>query len=131
MEEKIKDIYNCKKLEGYDSLVIWHNQVIEKPISELTVADVARCIRQNLFLDAAYEMLLVYLLYNPYEGDLYEGELMDKACEMSQDFVNSHKKIILEIIEKANNFCKTHEWECNEDRDEYLEAVNKLSKMIE
>ena len=30
MEEKIKDLYNCKKLSGNDPLVTWHNQVIEK-----------------------------------------------------------------------------------------------------
>lgn len=30
MEEKIRDLYNCNKLIGDDSLVIWHNQVIEK-----------------------------------------------------------------------------------------------------
>jgi hypothetical protein len=32
MGETIKDIYGCKKLEGNDPLVIWHNQVIEKKL---------------------------------------------------------------------------------------------------
>ena len=70
MKEKIKDLYNCKKLSGDDPLVTWHNQVMEKKVYELSISDVARCIRQNLFLESAYEMLLVYLLHNPYAGDV-------------------------------------------------------------
>ena len=87
MEEKIKELYNCDKLKGDDSLVIWYNQVIEKTADELTVSDVARCIRQNLFLETAYEMLMVYLLQNPYEGDVYEGELIGKACEIDLKYL--------------------------------------------
>ena len=85
MKEKIKDLYNCKKLSGDDPLVTWHNQVMEKKVYELSISDVARCIRQNLFLESAYEMLLVYLLHNPYAGDVYEGELMDKAGEIDHN----------------------------------------------
>ena len=34
MEEKIRDLYKCNKLIGDDSLVIWHNQVIEKKVDD-------------------------------------------------------------------------------------------------
>lgn len=84
MEEKIKDIYDCTPLKGDDPLVIWYNQVINKTMDELTVTDVARCIRQNLFLELAYKMLIVYLLHDPYEGDKYKDEFMDKLVEMDK-----------------------------------------------
>ncbi len=130
MEEKIRDLYNCNKLIGDDSLVIWHNQVIEKKVDELSISDVARCIRQNLFLESAYEMLLVYLLHNPYAGDVYEGELMDKAGEIDHDYLIKHKETILEIIENAKSFIAKYDWQCDEDKTEFIEAVDKLSEII-
>ena len=130
MEEKIKLIYNCEKLSGDDPLVIWHNQVIEKCVEQLTVSDVARCIRQKIFLETAYEMLLVYLLHDPYEGDVYKGELMDKASEIDCEYVAKHKDTILEIIKKAYHFIETYEWESDEDKIEYTEAVDNLAEKI-
>jgi len=131
MEEKIKGLYNCKKLVGDDPLVIWHNQVIEKKVDELTVSDVARCIRQNLFLESAYEMLLVYLLQNPYVGDMYDGELMEKASQIDHGFILNHKKVILEIIEESKNFTDSHEWNCDEDKTEFTEAIEALESELE
>ena len=130
MKEKLKAIYKCEKLEGDDLLVIWHNQVIEKRVDELTVSDVARCFRQNLFLEIAYEMLLVYLLHNPYEGDVSEGELMDKASEIENGYIKKYKDTIIKIIENAHRFIETHEWEFDEDKSEYVESVNSLANII-
>lgn len=130
MVEKIKDIYSSEKLKGDDSLVIWYNKVIEKRADELTVPDVARCIRQNLFLDAAYEMLLVYLLQNPYEGDLYGGELMEKASEVDDEYIARHKKTITEIIQNAREFVSAYPWECEEDKTEYIASIEKLENAM-
>ena len=131
MEEKIKDIYDCTPLPGEDPLVIWYNHVINKTVAELTVADVARCIRQELFVEKAYEVLLAYLLHNPYEGDVYEGELMDKAVEVDDELIIKHKTTIIEIIDKAESFISRYEWICEEDKTEYMEAVNRLYRKIQ
>lgn len=128
--EKIKDVYNCHKLEGNDPLVIWHNQVIEKHPDELTVADIARCIRQNIFVESAYEVLLSYLLHNPYSGDLYEGELMEKASMVDNEIIFKHKKSVKEIVENAKKFIDTHEWTSGEEKMEYIEAVEKLAVVV-
>ena len=130
MEEKIKDLYKCDSLDGNDPLVIWHNRVIEKNVDELTVEDVARCIRQNIFMDSAVEMMLVYLLHNPYEGDAFGGELMEKAGEIDLKYIEKYKGTISEIIEKAYRFIKTNEWESKEDKLEYKEAVDKLHERV-
>lgn len=130
MEKKIKEIYNCEKLSGEDPLVEWYNNVIEKAEDELTVADVARCIRQDLFRKIAYEMLLVYLLNNPYAGDAYAGELMDKVSEIDSKYLTAHRETISQIIDKACEFIEKHEWECDEDKFEYKDSVRKLSEAI-
>ena len=124
-------IYNCEKLVGDDPLVIWHNQVIEKSVDELTISDVARCFRQKIFLDEAYEMLLIYLLHNPYEGDIYKGELMDKACEIEEKYIIKYKNTIKKIIKAAYEFIQIYAWENEEDKAEYTEAVDNFAKKIE
>ena len=130
MKDKIKDIYKCEKLKGNDPLVLWHNQVIEKREEQLTVSDVARCIRQNLFMECAGEMMLAYLLHNPYAGDAYCGELMDKAGEMDSKYLLKHKDTILEIIDKAYEFIDENKWECEEEKSEFLESVDRLHELV-
>ena len=125
-----KDIYKCNKLKGDDALVIWYNEVIEKSPDELNISDVTRCIRQNLFTETAYEMLLVYLLNNPYAGDVYGGELMDKAADIDREYLLQHKKTVSEIIKNAGNFIETYEWEVEEDKSEYGESVERLVQKI-
>lgn len=116
MEEKIREIYDCTLLAGDDPLVIWYNHVIDKTVAELTAADVARCIRQRLFVEKAYELLLAYLLHNPYEEDIYEGELLDKATEVDDALITKYEAIIVEIIDSAEEFINEHEWVCEEEK---------------
>ena len=131
MEVKIKDIYNAEKLSGNDSLVEWHNNVIEKTEAELTVSDVARCIRQNLFVETAYEMLIVYLMQDPFAGDMYPGELMEKAGDVDAEIMRKHSRSLKELIKKAELFIKDNKWELEDEREEYIESVNNLKNIIE
>ena len=131
MEEKIKDVYKVEKLKGNDSLVEWHNSVIEKTETELTVADVARCIRQNIFVEVAYEMLIVYLMHDSYAGDMFPGELMEKASEVGSELILKYSNSLKEIIEKAEIFIENNNWECEEDREEFSESVIRLKKLVD
>ena len=124
--KKIREIYSCDKLEGDDPLVIWHNDVIEKYPDELAISDVARCIRQKLFLDVAYKKLLEFLLQSPYAGDLYAGELLEKACEMGDEYIEKYRETLVEIIKSADEFARVHEWEIEEDKRDYLSALDNL-----
>ena len=130
MEGKIKDIYGAKAISGTDSLVKWHNEVIEKSSDELTVADVARCIRQDLFVETAYETLLAYLLNEPYAGDIYPGELMEKAGEVDETVIKKHAATIKTVIDKAKMFADHHEWDDLDERAEYEEYIEKLKDRL-
>lgn len=72
-------------------------------------------------------MLLVYLLHNPYTGDIYDGELMDKVVEMDDSEIEHHKNTICEIITRARTFIKNHNWDCDEDQFEFVNAVDTLA----
>jgi hypothetical protein len=43
----------------------------------------------------------------------------------------NHKKTISEVLANAYHFIKTHEWECEADKKEYEDTVDKLAEMIE
>ncbi len=130
MEEIIKDIYNATKLSGNSPLVEWHNNVIEKMQAELTISDVARCIRQNIFVETAYEMLIVYLMQNPLAGDMYPGELMEKAGEVDKQLILKHSQSLQDIIKKAEAFIQDNEWELEEEKEEFSESVDNLKRII-
>lgn len=130
MLKKIKDIYQVQNLKGNDPLILWHNKVIDKFPYDLTIADVARCIRQNLFIDTVYEVLLSYLMQDLYIGDLYNGELMEKASEVERSVIISHEKIIKQILFKAREFINDYNWDDFEDKKEFENSVNQLEKII-
>ena len=75
-------------------------------------------------------MLPVYLLHNPYAGDAYGGELMDKAADIDREYLLQHKKTVSEIIKNAASFIETYEWEAEEDKFEYEESVERLAQKI-
>ena len=55
---------------------------------------------------------------------------MDKAGEIDHDYLIKHKETILEIIENAKSFIAKYDWQCDEDKSEFIEAVDKLSEII-
>lgn len=78
---KLKDIYKCESIKAEGeiySLQKWYNNLIEKKISKIEIADVLRMIRQKQFMDIAIFKAVYYLGKNPFSGELYEGELLEK-----------------------------------------------------
>ena len=55
---------------------------------------------------------------------------MDKASEIENGYIKKHKDTIIKIIENAQRFIEKHEWECEEDKSEYIESVNCLANII-
>ncbi len=74
---KIKDIYDCVAIisdEELYPLQKWYNQLIDKTIPEITVADVLRMIRQKQFINLAMSKAIKYLKDNVFIGESYDGE---------------------------------------------------------
>ena len=133
MDKKIRDIYHTEAIttDLDDTLVEWHNNVIEKTVDQLTKEDVARCIRQDIFVESATEALLGYLLGDPLAGELYEGELMEKAADIDEAVMRKYSKIIRKIVRSARETLKNHEWPYDDDGEErgaFKEAVDALDR---
>lgn len=58
------------------SLEQWLKGVIDTPINELSVEDLCRSIRQDLFIDQLMPRVLEVLAEDPLAGEYYDGELI-------------------------------------------------------
>jgi hypothetical protein len=58
------------------SLEEWYVSVRDTPIRDLSVGDLARAIRQKLFLHALVPLVVERPTADPLAGDIYDGELL-------------------------------------------------------
>ncbi len=129
--EKIKEIYQCHPLEETDALSRWHNEVLEKTAGELTELDVARCLRQELFVESAAEAMMSHLLQNPLAGGQYEGELMELAGDVDEHVMARFANEIRGIIIAAENLLYVKEWDSPEDRDAFFRSGVNMRRFID
>ena len=69
---KIKEIYDCVAIVSDEELYPlqkWYNQLIDKTIPEVTVADVLRMIRQKQFVNLAMSKAIKFYIR---KGIFYE-----------------------------------------------------------
>lgn len=67
----------------------WYNQIIDKSMQDITVADVLRMIRQNEFMDTAIQRATELLKENPLIGEIYDGELIEKISGLEPSLLKS------------------------------------------
>ena len=94
-----KAIYTLKRLKS-DELERtspsgkWFYEMVQKSVDELTLSDVLRMLRQEVYLDIAIPYACTKVLEDPFCGEMYAGEMIDlltKALisnpdEKKQDF---------------------------------------------
>lgn len=131
---KIKDIYMCKYIkqdgEMYP-LQKWYNQLIDKKISEVNVLDILRMIRQREFIDIAILRAVDYLKENPFIGDMYEGEVLEKLSSIEVNSLTGYLDEIKDILSIALIKNESYEWLNNEEKKEFAEIIRKFSEKIE
>ena len=128
---KIKDIYDCEAIisdEELYPLQKLYNQLIDKTLSEITVADVLRMIRQKEFINLAMSKAIKFLQDDVFIGELYEGEMLKKISEMDSSFLMSYTEDLKSITKKALEKSVIHEWLYDGEKDEFIEIVNVIAK---
>lgn len=131
MQKTISELYNVKEIKlnkNSTSLEIWFNSVIYKNITQITLSDVLRMIRQQLFLEIALEKAIELLKNNPFVGEYYSGELFEHLLKINprllKKFDREIKKIIINI--KAN----INEINNEEEKNEIKQASQKIADLI-
>jgi len=130
---KIKDIYDCVAIISDKELYPlqkWYNQLIDKTIPEITVADVLRMIRQKQFIDLAMSKAIKFLQDNVFTGESYDGEMLEKISEMDSTFLIAYTDDLKNITKNALEKSVIHEWSYDGEDDEFKEVVNVIEKKL-
>lgn len=129
MEKKLKDIYSCElgQYSGLDkkyNLEIWYNKLLEKTYSELTIADVMRMIRQEIFGEIALKKAVDLLKDNPLAGEMYEGELLEKLLNEKIEIIKKiYKDDIKMILKQGREIAEKYEWITTDEKNEFLNLI--------
>lgn len=132
-KRKIKEIYNCISITSNEELYPlqkWYNQLIEKTIAEITVADVLRMVRQKEFTNLAMSKAISFLQEDVFAGESYEGELLEKVSEMDSSFLISYADNLKNIINNALVKSETRDWTYDGEEEEFKDMIDALSTKV-
>lgn len=130
-DKKIKEIYDVKPILGVnDSLAEWHNRVIEKTPDEVTLLDINRMVRQKRFIEVALNRGIEELKRNPYVGELCNGDILEHMLRVDSSLLLKYKDDLKYIIKQAESNMNGVAWWYPEEKDEYIELLAKLKKII-
>jgi len=108
----------------------WYNQLIEKTIDEITVADVLRMIRQKEFKNHAMSKAINFLREDVFVGESYEGELFEKISEMDNSFLVSYADDLKSIIKNALVKSEICDWTYDGEEEEFKDIIDTLSTKV-
>ena len=132
-KRKIKEIYNCISITSNEELYPlqkWYNQLIEKTIAEITVADVLRMVRQKEFTNLAISKAISFLQEDVFAGESYEGERLEKVSEMDSSFLISYADDLKNIINNALVKSETRDWTYDGEEEEFKDMIDALSTKV-
>ena len=130
---KVKEMYNCVPIVSDEELYPlqkWYNQLIDKTIHEITVADVLRMIRQKQFINLAMAKAIEFLQENVFVGEAYDGEIFEKISELDSSFLIFYADDLKDIIKSALEKSVIHKWSYDGEEEEFKEIVNIIEKKL-
>lgn len=89
IEDKIRGI-ELEKVKQNSPLDRWFYEMIQKKESELTLLDLSRLLRQDIYFDTAIPLAWKKILATPFCGEMYEGQLVELLIRASEN--NPEKK---------------------------------------
>ncbi|WP_312999077.1 contact-dependent growth inhibition system immunity protein [Leclercia sp.] len=89
------------------SLDEWFSRVLDVPVDQLTVGDVAKAIRQDIFLDEVLPKAESILKTDPLAGEYYDGELISSIATLRPDEIKSALSSLQRISAYLNQLDKT------------------------
>lgn len=135
MEEKktLKELYQLEydvsKGELYP-LQEWYNELIDKTVEDLTIFDVLRMLRQDVCMDVAMLKTIEFLLQDVFAGEAYDGQAMENLLRVDGAVLMSYADVLQRIVAEAQARSEEHEWAYEGEKEEFLEVVNGLWKLL-
>lgn len=98
--EKHMGLSSEYEVDPESSLSIWYGEIREKKICDLTVFDLARCLRQGIFPEHIIFGVIEIIKSDPFGGDLFDGELIRlMSTKLDVQFWRNNKKARKRLIE--------------------------------
>ena len=111
-------------IEDNDSpLQRWYNEIREKNISEFSISDLCKAVRQNVHIKYVMSEVVTQLEENILVGDMYDGELiaaLKDIPEIEWGNIPAEKAKIIEILMHTQNIVDS---ELKEDIDSLLQTI--------
>lgn len=129
MEKKIYMIKNIdiKKLGLNSPLDKWFISLVNKQIEELSVLDISRMLRQEIFPDIAMPVTFERLMENPFEGEMYDGQLLELYIRcLSKYPVYEEREKYIYLCTIASKNIDLYDWADEYSKQEYKKVLNKL-----
>lgn len=108
---RLRDFFKEKNIEykkqNTSYLDEWFNEIIDIPLSELSVGDISRLIRQQVFICEILPYALNILSLDPLAGDSYDGQLISSLATLRKSdiekcpFSFNEIKIIINQIDRS------------------------------
>jgi len=89
------------------SLDEWFSGILDVPIDELEVGDVARAIRQDIFLEYILPKAEIILQKDPLAGEDYDGQLISSIASLGHGEIKSSLPSLRRISSFLNQLDKT------------------------
>ena len=117
---------------GTSPLELWYKEVINKNVDELTIGDYSRMLRQGVLLQVAIPNTIELLTRNPFDGEMYDGQLLEHLLRV----IKEHKGLVekdklQDLYELASKQVNDYEWDSKQSREEYVGLLKELSDLIE
>ena len=131
MSKKLREIYEYDLIEddGIDYTVDeWFNTIMEKTKDQLNVSDVSRMLRQSS--KVAIKRAIEMLSDDPFIGEMFEGQLMYNLFMGKEKYLKLYYHQVEPVLENAALLAKSHCWECEQAKEEYMDIVAKFAKKI-
>ncbi len=134
--EKIEGIVYDSKYENEGTLPAWYKSIRKKKLSQLSDGDLARFIRQGMYLEHILFECVDRLYENPSSGEKYDGELIEALSKnVDKSFWKKNeecKKLMNNFLSHFNSNVSLESYEELDDfeKDEIMVAINQLSRNI-
>lgn len=130
IEKELGIIYSSQGVK-FAGLSLWYDKIRTRKINELTDGDIARFIRQNLYLSFIIPEALRRLNNNPTIGDMYYGEVFNSMAKVDIKFWQSNKNFfydLLQLIEKVINekLVINCDWLYPNEEEEFCDKIKIL-----
>lgn len=134
MDEKIYKIKKANIGDMKDDCAMdkWLIGMLQKKVSELSLLDISRMIRQEIYVDIAISIAWKMLKENPFEGEMYDGQLLELLVRYLNSHYEANKKSDYIDFKKAlNSKMINYEWENEEDKNNYVINLDKLDLIFQ